>query len=157
VKDEVRIMPQSAVTGVAPVATDVDQIASYECDLWFDDAAILTDRHALLSAMREAAAAGAATVLSETSEVFPNQAVTAVLVLAESHLSVHTWPEHRAATFDLLTCGRTDGERILDHLRSALAPVSARIARTMRDLRRPVDDRTAGDDRTGGDDQPGGR
>jgi S-adenosylmethionine decarboxylase len=147
-------MPQAPATGVVPVASDVDQIASYECDLWFDDAAILTDRDALLSAMRHAAAAGAATVLGETSAVFPNQAVTAVLVLAESHLSVHTWPEHRAATFDLLTCGRTDGDQILDHLRSALAPAHARVTRTVRHLRRPVNAPAGRGLQTGDNDQP---
>lgn len=101
---------------------------------WFDDPSVLTDEHALLVAMREAAAAGGATVLGRTSAVFPNGAVTAVLLLAESHLAVHTWPEHGLAHFDLLTCGRLNADLIFGHLRSVLGPVRVKTVQTTHDL-----------------------
>jgi S-adenosylmethionine decarboxylase len=85
--------------------------------------------------MREAAEAGGATVLGQTSAIFPNGAVTAVLLLAQSHLSVHTWPELSLANLDLLTCGRLHGERILDHLKARLAPSRSTVVRTIRDVR----------------------
>ena len=113
---------------------DISEMCSYAIDAWFDDIAILTDEPALLAIMRAAADAGDATVLGHTSAIFPNGAVTAVLLLAQSHLSVHTWPEHGLASFDLLTCGRLHGERILAHLRSALHPVRANVVRTIRDV-----------------------
>ena len=104
-------------------------------DAWFADTAILTSEQRLLTAMREAAAAGRATVVGQASAVFPNGAVTAVLLLAESHLAVHTWPEHRMASFDLLTCGKLSAELIFSHLRAALAPTRTSVTRTVRDLR----------------------
>jgi len=110
-------------------------MCSYAVDAWFDDTSILTDEAALLNVMREAAAAGQATVLGHTSAVFPNGAVTAVLLLAQSHLSVHTWPELRLANFDLLTCGRLHGELIVAHLQAALNPVRTNVVRNIREVR----------------------
>lgn len=104
-------------------------------DAWFADDAVLTSESRLLTAMREAAEAGRATVVGHASASFPNGAVTAVLLLAESHLAVHTWPEHRMASFDLLTCGKLSAERIFAHLQAVLAPVRTNVTRTVRDLR----------------------
>lgn len=101
---------------------------------WFDDPQVLTDEHALLTAMHEAAAAGNAAVVGQTSAVFPNGAVTAVLLLAESHLAVHTWPEHGLAHFDLLTCGRLNADLIFAHLRSVLGPARVNTVQTTHDL-----------------------
>ena len=64
------------------------------------------------------ALAGGATVLGEEFCVFPNGAVTGVLVLAQSHLSIHTWPEFSLANVDLLSYGDLSGDVVLrDRLR----------------------------------------
>jgi len=118
-----------------PAPGVLTEMCSYAYDAWFADVAILTDESALLGAMHDAARAGHATVLGHTSAVFPNKAVTAVLLLAESHLSVHTWPEHGLANFDLLTCGRLQGELVMEHLRATLKPVRGNLVRTIRDVR----------------------
>ena len=62
-------------------------------DVWVDDAAVLVDGARLRRILEGAAESGSLTVLDEAFHVFPNGAVTGVLVLAQSHLSVHTWPE----------------------------------------------------------------
>jgi S-adenosylmethionine decarboxylase len=54
----------------------------------------------------------------------PDRGITAVLVLAESHLSLHTWPEHRFAAADMYTCGRCEPHRADEILRIGLAPRS---------------------------------
>jgi S-adenosylmethionine decarboxylase len=77
------------------------------------DAAVLTDPERLRAILYEAAQLGGATVVGEEFCVFPNGAVTGVLVLAQSHLSIHTWPEHSLANVDLLSCGGLPGERML--------------------------------------------
>lgn len=118
-----------------PAPAEITEMCSYAIDAWFDDTSILTDEAALLGIMRDAAEAGQATVLGHTSAIFPNGAVTAVLLLAQSHLSVHTWPELRLANFDLLTCGRLHGELIVAHLQSVLAPVRTNVVRSIRDVR----------------------
>jgi S-adenosylmethionine decarboxylase len=91
-------------------------------DVWLRDAAVLTDCDALHALLYRAAAAGGATVLADEFYVFPNGAVTGVLLLAQSHLSIHTWPELRLANIDLLTYGHVDADAVLDVLRAALRP-----------------------------------
>jgi S-adenosylmethionine decarboxylase len=82
-------------------------------DAWVRDSAVLTDRERLRTILRAGAAAGVATVVDEAFHVFPNGAVTGVLVLAQSHLSIHTWPEFALANVDLLSYGDVRGEDVL--------------------------------------------
>ena len=82
-------------------------------DAWVRDEAVLVDPDALRSALRAGADAGGVTVVGEEFYVFPNGAVTGVLVLAQSHLSIHTWPERLLANVDLLTYGPTDGGAVM--------------------------------------------
>jgi S-adenosylmethionine decarboxylase len=121
---------------VTPVAAPVfaGEMCSYALDLWVSPADVLSDPDRLVATMRAAAAAGHAAVLDESVHVFPNGAVTAVLLLSQSHLSVHTWPELGMANFDLLTCGRLNGELILAQLRADLVPVRANVTRVIRDV-----------------------
>lgn len=69
----------------------------------------LTDAKALGIACRNAAAAAGLQPVGELFQSFPATArgpggVTATVLLAESHLCVHTWPELRAATLDVYVC-----------------------------------------------------
>jgi len=60
----------------------------------------------LAALLCEAAAAGGATVLFQHFHKFGDQGgVTGVLILAESHITVHTWPEYNYAAFDIFMCG----------------------------------------------------
>ena len=58
------------------------------------------------SAVAACVSAGA-TVLSVHSHKFEPQGLTLIVILAESHFSVHTWPERCAAAVDLFTCGES--------------------------------------------------
>jgi S-adenosylmethionine decarboxylase len=80
----------------------------------------LTDVDALTAAATAAVDAGGGHVLDASQVVFPNGAVTLVLILAESHLSIHTWPEEDLVAVDLFSCGSIDGPRVLDTLVGAL-------------------------------------
>ncbi|EAQ04175.1 S-adenosylmethionine decarboxylase [Pseudooceanicola batsensis HTCC2597] len=83
----------------------------------------MTDPDVLEQAMRGAAEAAEATVLSAHFHQFPDSAgVTGVLLLAESHISVHTWPEHDYAAFDIFVCGEGQGKKAADFLARALLP-----------------------------------
>ena len=68
----------------------------------------LDDEGALEAVMRQAAAAMDATVVSATFHHFAPHGVTGVLVIEESHLAIHTWPEHGYAAVDVFTCGAAD-------------------------------------------------
>lgn len=97
---------------------------------------LLTDPDGLGTACRAAVAGGGGHVLDEARAVFPNGAVTLVLVLAESHISLHTWPEDGLVAIDLFSCGSIDGRRVLDELASRLdldRTVSHRLPRGLED------------------------
>ena len=83
-------------------------------DAWVRRPSILTDADGLKTILYAGAEAGGATVLGEKFCVFPNGAVTGVLVLAQSHLSIHTWPEFALANIDLLSYGALRGDAVLD-------------------------------------------
>lgn len=89
-------------------------------DAWVRRVSVLTDAEELMATLRAGAAAGGATVLGEEVHVFPGGGVTGVLVLAQSHLSIHTWPEFALANVDLLSYGDVSGEAVLRVIRDRL-------------------------------------
>ena len=99
----------------------------YTMDAWVSDPAVLTDEAGLRGALHAGANVGGARVLGEEFCVFPNRAVTGVLVLAQSHLCIHTWPELALANVDLLTYGGISGGAILAEIRRRLAVTRASI------------------------------
>lgn len=92
----------------------------YAMDAWVRHATVLTQPARLRAILYAAAEAGGATVLGEEFCVFPNGAVTGVLVLAQSHLSIHTWPEFALANVDLLSYGDLRGVDVLGVIRDEL-------------------------------------
>lgn len=76
-------------------------LASYcECD-----AEALTNLEALEQAMVDAVKECGATILGAKHHVFPPDGFTMVILLSESHATIHTYPEHGACFVDLFTCG----------------------------------------------------
>jgi S-adenosylmethionine decarboxylase len=81
----------------------------------------LNDAKYLREVMVEAAERCGATIVGENFVEFDPQGVTGVLVLSESHLSIHTYPEEGFAAIDCYTCGQTvDPEIACDYLKAAL-------------------------------------
>ncbi len=81
--------------------------------------------------------AGAGHVLETSDIVFPNGAITLVLILAESHLSIHTWPEESLVAIDLFSCGAIDGEAVIGALIRDLALHFVTISQLPRGLTAP--------------------
>ena len=74
-------------------------------------------------ALKTAAGEAGATCLAGNFHKFtPNGGVTGVLLLAESHISIHTWPEHSYAAIDVFMCGSCDPHAALPALRRAFEP-----------------------------------
>jgi S-adenosylmethionine decarboxylase proenzyme len=69
------------------------------------DPRVLNDIERVRSILREAAEAGSARVVAEVFHPFSPHGVTGVVVIEESHLSIHTWPESGYAAVDFYTCG----------------------------------------------------
>ena len=76
-------------------------IELYRCD--FEK---LNDESFLRCALNIAAKLAKATVLNLISNKFEPQGVTAIALLAESHISIHTWPESNYSAVDIFTCGQ---------------------------------------------------
>ena len=66
---------------------------------------LLNDPAALEKYLVEAVQAGGGTILDSFFHHFQPQGVTGVVLIAESHLTIHTWPEHGYAAVDLFSCG----------------------------------------------------
>jgi len=66
----------------------------------------LGDPEAICNLMLEAARLAGATVIAHSFHRFEPHGVSGVIVLAESHFAIHTWPEHNYAALDLFTCGQ---------------------------------------------------
>jgi S-adenosylmethionine decarboxylase len=92
----------------------------YAVDAACTPASPVTDVDALTRLAVAAVQSGSGHVLDISHVVFPNGAVTLVLILAESHLSIHTWPEENLIAIDLFSCGAIDGQRVIDELTSSL-------------------------------------
>jgi S-adenosylmethionine decarboxylase len=89
----------------------------HECD-----AARLDDEAYLREQCAAAAVEMGARVVGETSHRYAPVGVTVVIVLAESHLIFHTWPERRAASVDIFVCGGSARpERARDFLARAVS------------------------------------
>lgn len=83
----------------------------------------LSDCAAIEKLLRAAAEAAGARVLHSHFHGFgPGQGVTGVVLLAESHISIHTWPEDGFAAADIFMCGAAQPQLALDLLRAALQP-----------------------------------
>ena len=68
---------------------------------------VLSDVSAIEEAMVKAAQVAGATVINSTFHHFSPYGVSGVVVIQESHLAIHTWPEFKYAAVDLFTCGDT--------------------------------------------------
>ena len=73
-------------------------------DAQVDDASVLADCDGLRATLYAGARAGGVRFIGEAFHVFPNGGVTGVLLLAQSHLSIHTWPELASANVDSCRC-----------------------------------------------------
>ena len=80
----------------------------------------LDDLDAVERLMRAAAQAAGATVIDARFHRFAPHGVSGVLLLLESHLSIHTWPERGYAAVDFYTCGAGDPRRAHEVLAAAL-------------------------------------
>jgi S-adenosylmethionine decarboxylase len=90
-------------------------------DFW--EAEGLNDKDRIEQAIRDAVDAAGATLLHIHLHTFsPNGGISGVAVLAESHISVHTWPERGYAAFDVFMCGDAEPRKALKALERDLAP-----------------------------------
>jgi S-adenosylmethionine decarboxylase len=102
-------------------------------DLW--QAERLDDLDHVETAMRDAVAAVGATLIKiELHHFTENNGVSGVAVLAESHMSIHTWPECGYAALDIFVCGGCDPYLALPPLKTAFQPQNLQVSEYRRGL-----------------------
>ena len=74
----------------------------FDCDL-----GAINNLEAVKAALVEAAKRAHATIVDVVFHEFNPCGISGVVVIAESHLSIHTWPEYRYAAVDIFSCGET--------------------------------------------------
>jgi len=104
-------------------------------DLYDCDPVILNDYDGLEQIMLAGLSLSKANVLRIIGEKFQPQGVTLLALLAESHCSIHTWPEIGYAAVDLYTCGdTTNTHKAAEHIREKLGAQSSEEKELVRSI-----------------------
>ncbi|MBW2624148.1 MAG: adenosylmethionine decarboxylase, partial [Deltaproteobacteria bacterium] len=91
-------------------------IELFECD-----GKIISDLKAVEELILEAVRISGATIIESFFHLFPPNGVSGIVLVAESHFSIHTWPEYSYAAVDIFTCGdRVDSKKALSFLKQSL-------------------------------------
>lgn len=107
-------VPQAGIAR-SPAATGAHKVL-HTVDATLPAGSAVSGVEALTSVATSAVRAGGGHVLDSSHVLFPNGAVTLVLILAESHLAIHTWPEEDRIAIDLFSCGAIDAGRVTAQL-----------------------------------------
>lgn len=95
----------------------------------------LDDPEFIEQALCDGASAAGATILhAHTHRFSPYGGVSGVVVLAESHISIHTWPERDYLALDIFMCGECDPHKSIPVLKQAFRPTGIQIAEHKRGL-----------------------
>ncbi len=91
-------------------------------DFWGCQFEKLDDADLLMDSLRQAAISANMTILGEESHKFYPQGFTGLLLLSESHISIHTYPEQGYAAIDVFTCGGGMTQKAIEFLKEILRP-----------------------------------
>jgi len=123
-------------TGDLPASAAAVPKQLWAVDAWLTPHSPVSDIGELTAAAAAAVRAGGGHVLDSSHVIFPNGAVTLVLILAESHLAIHTWPEENMIAVDLFSCGAIAADRVAAELIAALRLTGAQVRRMERGVSR---------------------
>ncbi|HHL71729.1 MAG TPA: adenosylmethionine decarboxylase [Bacteroidetes bacterium] len=101
-------------------------------DAWNISPALLDDEKIIRSALHKAVEAVGATLIDLCVHHFSPHGLTATATLAESHIAVHTWPEHGFLAMDIFFCGRHNPQKAVDSLCDSLQMRDIKIHRLER-------------------------
>lgn len=121
-------MKRAALPELAPAAIHQPAGQHLLADLSGIEAARLSDCAMLENLLRQAAqAAGAHVLFSHFHGFGTGLGVTGVVLLAESHITIHTWPENGYAAADIFMCGAAQPELALAVIEQTLHPTSRTV------------------------------
>ena len=99
------------------------------------DRNILNELKTLENHLLAAVELSGATVIQPFFHQFAPHGITGVVVVAESHFSLHTWPEYGYCALDIFTCGdNVDGHKALNYLKQSLKAASTSVMEVKRGI-----------------------
>lgn len=101
-------------------------------DIW--DATNLNNIKEIENTLKECAIKAGATILHSYMHPFEPHGVSGVIVLAESHISIHTWPERKFAAVDIFMCGDANPYLCIDILKEYFKPGYVSISESKRGI-----------------------
>ena len=102
-------------------------------ELFQCDRGILNDLRTLEYQLLEAVKLSGATIIQPFFHQFSPHGITGVVVVAESHFAIHTWPEYGYCALDIFTCGeQIKAHKALEYLKRNLKAVSVSVIETKR-------------------------
>ena len=102
---------------------------------------ILDNSEMLEKSLTDAVRKAGATIVNATFHRYNPQGVSGVVVIAESHMSIHTWPEYGYAAVDFFTCGEEcDPKLAHEHMKQALECESADVTELKRGMPSAMDE-----------------
>jgi len=97
-------------------------------ELYGCDSAKISDMKVIEKHLQKAVNLSGATIVQPFFHQFPPNGVSGIVVVAESHFSIHTWPEFGYAALDIFTCGDlTEGRKAVEYLKKHLKVKSCSI------------------------------
>ena len=94
----------------------------FDCDI-----EALKSKNSLKNLLEKAAKAANVTIVQSVFHQYSPQGVTGIVIIEESHLSIHTWPEYGYASVDFYTCGEGVPEKALSVIQEGLCSERAEI------------------------------
>ena len=99
------------------------------------DRSILNELKTLENHLLAAVELSGATVIQPCFHQFSPHGITGVVVVAESHFAVHTWPEYGYCALDIFTCGdNVDGRKALNYLKEKLRAANTSVMEVKRGI-----------------------
>ena len=96
-------------------------------------AELLNDPGALKNLLLEAVRRGHGTIVTDVFHTFNPHGVSGIIVIAESHVAIHTWPEHGYAAVDIFSCGtKLDHAAIRDWIAAGMGASSVEFRELIR-------------------------
>lgn len=97
---------------------------------------ILDDTVKIEALMYEAALAAEATIVNQFFHQFSPYGVSGTIIISESHLNIHTWPEYGYAAIDIFTCNpKLKVEKAITYLKNALSAENCETTKMNRGLK----------------------
>lgn len=96
-------------------------------EFWGCDSNLLNNKDYLESQLRKAAESANTTIVEIFLHQFTPTGVSGVVVIQESHLSIHTWPESGYAAVDFYTCGEGDPWKAFSVLKESLSSIKTEV------------------------------